>query len=64
MTMTLQIASKRHPHAFGSCPRRWVAERTFAWISASPPNSQTKTKTRRNEAISARNDRASRPCAA
>src|ERR1022692_1524116 len=33
MTMTLEIASKRDPHAFEVLPRRWVVERTFAWIS-------------------------------
>jgi transposase len=32
-TMTLQIVSKRHLHAFEILPRRWVVERTFAWIS-------------------------------
>jgi transposase len=31
--MTLQIVSRREPHAFEVLPRRWVAERTFAWIS-------------------------------
>jgi transposase len=33
MTMTLEIVSKRDPHAFEVLPRRWVVERTFAWIS-------------------------------
>jgi transposase len=33
MKMTLQIVSKRHPHTFEALPRRWVVERTFAWIS-------------------------------
>ena len=33
MKMTLQIVSTRHPHAFEVLPRRWVVERTFAWIS-------------------------------
>jgi len=33
MKMTLQIVSKRDPHAFEVLPRRWVVERTFAWIS-------------------------------
>jgi transposase len=33
MRMTLQIVSRRHPHAFEVLPRRWVVERTFAWIS-------------------------------
>jgi transposase len=31
--MTLQIVAKRDPHAFEILPRRWVVERTFAWIS-------------------------------
>ena len=31
--MTLQIVAKRDPHAFEVLPRRWVVERTFAWIS-------------------------------
>jgi transposase len=31
--MTLQIVAKRNPHAFEVLPRRWVVERTFAWIS-------------------------------
>jgi putative transposase len=31
--MTLQVVSKRDPHVFEVLPRRWVAERTFAWIS-------------------------------
>jgi len=29
----LLIVSKRDPHAFEVLPRRWVVERTFAWIS-------------------------------
>jgi transposase len=33
MKMTLQIVSRRQPHAFEVLPRRWVVERTFAWIS-------------------------------
>jgi transposase len=33
MEMTLRIVSKRDPHAFEVLPRRWVVERTFAWIS-------------------------------
>jgi putative transposase len=33
MKMTLQIVTKRDPHAFEVLPRRWVVERTFAWIS-------------------------------
>ena len=28
--------SKRDPHAFEILPRRWVVERTFAWISKHP----------------------------
>lgn len=33
MTMTLQIVPRRNRHTFEVLPRRWVAERTFAWIS-------------------------------
>jgi putative transposase len=33
MKMTLRIVAKRDPHAFEVLPRRWVVERTFAWIS-------------------------------
>ena len=33
MKMTLQIVAKRDPHTFEALPRRWVVERTFAWIS-------------------------------
>ncbi len=33
LKMTLQVVSKRNPHAFEVLPRRWVVERTFAWIS-------------------------------
>jgi putative transposase len=33
MKMTLHIVAKRNPHAFEVLPRRWVVERTFAWIS-------------------------------
>jgi transposase len=33
MKMTLQVVSKRNPHTFEILPRRWVVERTFAWIS-------------------------------
>ena len=29
----IQIVSRRNPHAFEVLPRRWVGERTFAWIS-------------------------------
>ena len=31
--MTLCIVAKRDRHAFEVLPRRWVVERTFAWIS-------------------------------
>ena len=33
LKMTLQIIARRNPHAFEVLPRRWVVERTFAWIS-------------------------------
>jgi transposase len=33
MKMTMQIVAKRDRHAFEVLPRRWVVERTFAWIS-------------------------------
>jgi transposase len=33
MKMTVQIVARRNPHAFEVLPRRWVVERTFAWIS-------------------------------
>ena len=33
LKMNLQIVAKRDPHAFEILPRRWVVERTFAWIS-------------------------------
>jgi putative transposase len=33
MSMTLQVVARRQPHAFEVLPRRWVVERTFAWIS-------------------------------
>jgi len=33
MKMTLQIVARRQPHTFEVLPRRWVVERTFAWIS-------------------------------
>ena len=42
-------------------PATWAAAMTMTLQTA---NRQTKTQTRRNEAISARNDRASRPYAA
>ena len=33
MKITLQIVPRRNPHAFEVLPRRWVVERTFAWIT-------------------------------
>jgi len=33
LRVTMQIIAKRDPHAFQVLPRRWVVERTFAWIS-------------------------------
>ena len=33
LKMKVQIVAKRDPHAFEVLPRRWVVERTFAWIS-------------------------------
>ena len=33
LKMNLQIVARRQPHAFEVLPRRWVVERTFAWIS-------------------------------
>src|SRR5690348_13615549 len=33
MKMTLRIVARRQPHTFEVLPRRWVVERTFAWIS-------------------------------
>src|SRR6266496_2002769 len=33
MKMTLQIVARRNPYAFEVLTRRWVVERTFAWIS-------------------------------
>ncbi len=33
MKMTLCIVARTNPHAFEVLPRRWVVERTFAWIS-------------------------------
>jgi transposase len=33
LKMTLSIIARRNPHAFEVLPRRWVVERTFAWIS-------------------------------
>jgi transposase len=33
LKMSLCIVTRRNPHAFEVLPRRWVVERTFAWIS-------------------------------
>jgi transposase len=33
LKMTLHIVAKRDPRTFEILPRRWVVERTFAWIS-------------------------------
>jgi len=33
LQLTVQIVAKRDQHAFQVLPRRWVVERTFAWIS-------------------------------
>ena len=33
LKMNLRIVSRRNPDAFEVLPRRWVVERTFAWIS-------------------------------
>jgi transposase len=33
MTITVQIVARHDRHAFEVLPRRWVVERTFAWIS-------------------------------
>jgi transposase len=33
LKMTLSIVARRNPHTFEVLPRRWVVERTFAWIS-------------------------------
>ena len=33
MKMTVQVVAKRNQHVFEVLPRRWVVERTFAWIS-------------------------------
>ncbi len=33
LAMTTQIVAKRDRHTFEVLPRRWVVERTFAWIS-------------------------------
>lgn len=31
--LSIDVVRKRDPHAFEVLPRRWVVERTFAWIS-------------------------------
>jgi transposase len=31
--LTVEVVRKRDPHAFEPLPRRWVVERTLAWIS-------------------------------
>ena len=31
--MTIQVVAERDRHTFEVLPRRWVVERTFAWIS-------------------------------
>jgi transposase len=33
MKMTIKVVAKRNRHVFEVLPRRWVVERTFAWIS-------------------------------
>jgi transposase len=33
MKLTIQVVAKRDRHVFEVLPRRWVVERTFAWIS-------------------------------
>jgi transposase len=33
LKMTVQVVARRNPHTFEILPRRWVVERTFAWIS-------------------------------
>ena len=33
LKMNLQVVPRRNRHAFEVLPRRWVVERTFAWIS-------------------------------
>jgi transposase len=33
LRLTVQVVATRDPHAFEILPRRWVVERTFAWIS-------------------------------
>jgi putative transposase len=33
LKISIQVVARRQPHAFEVLPRRWVVERTFAWIS-------------------------------
>ena len=33
LKMTIEVVIRRSPHTFEVLPRRWVVERTFAWIS-------------------------------
>ena len=33
MKITIQVVARREQHVFEVLPRRWVVERTFAWIS-------------------------------
>jgi transposase len=33
LRLSIEVVRKRDPHAFEVLPRRWVVERTFAWIS-------------------------------
>jgi transposase len=33
MKVTIQVVTRREQHVFEVLPRRWVVERTFAWIS-------------------------------
>jgi transposase len=32
LNLVVEVVSKRDAHAFEVLPRRWVVERTFAWI--------------------------------
>ncbi|MGO9082025.1 MAG: transposase, partial [Streptosporangiaceae bacterium] len=33
LRLVIEVVRKRDPHTFEVLPRRWVVERTFAWIS-------------------------------
>ena len=33
MRLAVEVVRKHDPHTFQVLPRRWVVERTFAWIS-------------------------------